>query len=562
MIIRTVEIEKFRAFKNTSFHLGKRLTAISGRNATQKTTLLGMIGQPFSISNKNNPMYGCKTIDGYNFRSQFSEKFKISPTHDIIGEHKWTLKLHSGVHTSPQFKVESIARRQAGRTPTLRFWNAESRSKGAGYIQLPVYFLSLSRLFPIGESGKTQNYPTNLTQEEIDYCVSAYQTILCVQDDGSPSSINLEKGSSSRVFSGISDNVHDIFTNSAGEGNIVRIILAVLSFKRLKETYPHDYKGGILLIDELDATLYGFSQMQLINYLWDAADKYKIQIVFTTHSPIILQCVNKYQRKERAEVGISRPPFAYDGAIVYLEPTYDAEGNRTINTKNISTSNELNHILSDINLTLPSNNGKLNVYCEDACAVSFLKYILSNSLRHIVLDSYINFIDINLGWPNYVQLARKGVPEFLNNLIVLDGDVPQIHKSDEDNNTISSSGNFLFLPFVIERDIFSMLKKHQFFNEFSESVSSRPDFTYDICFNKWPLAPSRYETVNFKEWFQYAENSLGSRNFLFSYWCQTHAEETSTFIESFINTFNRLAERSNFDSIPHNSEPEDVPTDS
>ena len=63
MIIKSIEIEQFRAFRrNSSFKLGKQLTAISGRNATQKTTVLGMIGQPFTIS-KGNPMYGCKTID-------------------------------------------------------------------------------------------------------------------------------------------------------------------------------------------------------------------------------------------------------------------------------------------------------------------------------------------------------------------------------------------------------------------------------------------------------------------------------------------------------------------
>ena len=62
MIIKSIEIEKFRAFENVSFYLGRRITAIAGRNATQKTTVLGMIGQPFTIS-KGHPMYGCKTID-------------------------------------------------------------------------------------------------------------------------------------------------------------------------------------------------------------------------------------------------------------------------------------------------------------------------------------------------------------------------------------------------------------------------------------------------------------------------------------------------------------------
>lgn len=424
MIIQSIEIEKFRAFKNASFSLGKRITAISGRNATQKTTVLGMIGQPFTISAKDHPMYGCKTIDGYNFRSQFKEKFKISPSHDVIGEHKWKLNLHNGVYEHNYYLVESIARRQVGREPTLRFWNAESRARGAGYIQLPVYFLSLSRLFPIGETGKTQTVPPTLTQEEVDYCITNYRTILSIQNLSGTPSVGIEKGASSKTFAGVSDDIHDIFTNSAGEGNITRVILAVLSFRRLKEQYGRDYKGGILLIDELDATLYGFSQTKLVEYLWHAADEYKIQIVFTTHSPIILKCVNKLQRKERQEKGINLPLFAYDGSIIYLEPHYDQEGNRTIMPKNICTSSELSGALNDINLAMPANENKINVYCEDDRAISFLQYVLSESL-HINLDLYMSFVDINLGWTNYVQLAEKKVPEFRNNIIVLDGDVPQ-----------------------------------------------------------------------------------------------------------------------------------------
>lgn len=406
MIVRSIEIEKFRAFEDVSFTLGKRITVISGRNATQKTTVLGIIGQPFTISSKTHPMYGCKTIDGYNFRSQFREKFKISPRYDVIGEHRWKLNLHNGIYEKDYFSVESIARRQSGRIPSLRFWNAESRAKGAGYIQLPVYFLSLSRLFPIGETGKTQAMALNLTQDELRYCIANYRTILSIQSmDGDPE-IGFEKGTSSKIFAGVSDNTHDIFTNSAGEGNIIKIILAILSFKRLKEQYGRDYKGGILLIDELDATLYGFSQGKLVEYLWKAAGEYRIQIIFTTHSPVILKCVNKYSRKERQERGINLPLYAYDSSIVYLEPYYDEEGRRNIMSKNISTTDELNRILNDINLTIPMGENKINIYCEDARAISFLQYVLSNALS-LNLDLFMTFIDINLGWTNYVQLVEK-----------------------------------------------------------------------------------------------------------------------------------------------------------
>ena len=548
MIIKSVEIEKFRAFENASFTLGKRITAISGRNATQKTTVLGMIGQPFTIS-KDHPMYGCKTIDGYNFRSQFKEKFKISPEHDVIGQHKWKLELHNGVYEQNYYAVESIARRQSGQAPTLRFWNAESRARGAGYIQLPVYFLSLSRLFPIGESGKTKAVPSTLTPEELSYCITHYRTILSIQHMGDNPDVGLEKGASSKTFAGVSDDTHDIFTNSAGEGNIMRIILAVLSFKRLKEQYGRDYRGGILLIDELDATLYGFSQAKLVDYLWQVAGDYKIQIVFTTHSPIILKCVNKYQRKERHDKGINLPPFAYDSSIVYLEPQYDREGTRTIMPKNISTSTELGQILNDINLSISTGNSKINIYCEDTRAVSFLQYVLSAALT-INLDLYMSFIDINLGWTNYVQLAEKGVPEFRNNVIVLDGDVPQKREYRSKETAIRDSGNFIFLPLVIEEGLFRALKDHGAFSRFQESFSRVPGFTYDVCFNNWPLDADSYGTNDFKQWYAQAESALGDQTILFAIWCNEHRDKVAAFVENFIEMFNKLAESNDVDAIP------------
>ena len=555
MIIKSVEIEQFRAFENASFDLGKRITAISGRNATQKTTVLGMIGQPFTIS-KEHPMYGCKTIDGYNFRSQFKEKFKISPTHDVIGEHKWKLNLHNGVYSQNYYSVKSIARKQVGRKPTLRFWNSESRAGGAGYVQLPVYFLSLGRLFPIGETSKTQTIPSTLTQDELDYCITNYRTILSIQNTSGNPSVGIEKASS-RTFAGVSDDTHDIFTNSAGEGNVTRIILAILSFKRLKEQYGRDYKGGILLIDELDATLYGFSQTRLIDYLWNAAGEYKTQIVFTTHSPIILKSVNKYQRRERQDKGIDLPLFAYDSSIVYLEPRYDQEGKRTIMPKNISTSTELSGVLNDINLSIPTGGNKVNVYCEDIRAVSFLQYILSDALN-INLDLYMSFVDINLGWTNYVQLAEKKVPEFRNNVIVLDGDVQSKPEYRSKSRAINEAGNFLFLPLVIEKSIFELLKNHAVFSRFQSVFCKVPAFNYDLCFNNWPLDASHYNTDDFKHWYTQADTVLGDQNVLFAFWCSEHRNDVDAFVEQFISLFNTLAERNDVDALPPiSTEPEE-----
>ncbi len=549
MIIKSIEIEKFRAFQDIKFSLGKRLTAISGRNATQKTTLLGMIGQPFTISQDDHPLYGCQTIDGYNFKSQFKEKFKISPTHDIIGEHRWTLRLHNkAFHSKDYFTIESIPRKQKGKEPTLRFWNAESRAQGAGYIQVPVYFLSLSRLFPIGESGKTQTYPSELTADELQYCINHYRTILSIHDISSDGIVGIEKGTGSKTFAGVSDHNHDIFTNSSGEGNIVRIILSVLSFKRLKENY-NNYKGGILLIDELDATLYGFSQKKLVDYLYQSAKDYMIQIVFTTHSPIILRQVNKYQRQERKCMGINLPLSAYDSAIVYLEPKYSGEGMRMIEARNISTSNELNTILNDINLTLTKTENRINVYCEDEHATSFLKFLLTNKLE-INPELYMRFIDIDLSWTHYVQLYEKEIPEFRNNIILLDADVLEMKEYLKKRTTVEAAENIEFLPLTIEKDLFSLLKVYSNFNEFQKSYSNVSALNYDICFKDWALNIEQYSSNDFKHWFFPLEKIIGDRDILFKFWTDRNQEKTENFLEKFIHMFNELAERNETDSIP------------
>ena len=48
MLLEKMQIERFRAFKNITLPLGSVLTIIAGQNGTGKSTLLGMLGQPFN----------------------------------------------------------------------------------------------------------------------------------------------------------------------------------------------------------------------------------------------------------------------------------------------------------------------------------------------------------------------------------------------------------------------------------------------------------------------------------------------------------------------------------
>ena len=77
-----------------------------------------------------------------------------------------------------------------------------------------------------------------------------------------------------------------------GQDNLGKIILALFSFKRLHDKYPQQYKGGILAIDEMDATMYPVSQVELLKILRKYASKLNLQILFTTHSMSLLKVMD------------------------------------------------------------------------------------------------------------------------------------------------------------------------------------------------------------------------------------------------------------------------------
>ena len=93
-----------------------------------------------------------------------------------------------------------------------------------------------------------------------------------------PISIDLLSSDQKQTL-GITTDSYDWESNSSGQDNIGKILLAVLSFKRLKKQYKEEYKGGILAIDEIDATLFPGSQEELIKALSYFCSKYEIQVI-------------------------------------------------------------------------------------------------------------------------------------------------------------------------------------------------------------------------------------------------------------------------------------------
>lgn len=413
MKITSIRINKFRGFQNISFEVGKRITVIAGQNGTQKTTLLGLLTQPFSITQKASSLYSEKPLCGGNYKSAFSEKFKLSEEFDKPKHHEWTLYLDQNLEP---FTIESIRRNNK----SIRFWKKNDKSSGSGYLEMPVIFLSLSRLFPVGEvKGIRESADLHLSADEYKLYVKWHNEIL-IMPGLEISKIPVLKGGN-KTTAGINTSDYDWRMNSAGQDNIGKILLAILSFKRLKEKFPQDYKGGILAIDELDATLYPAAQTKLFEKLLHFASKLDLQIFCTTHSLSILESSCQH-----------RSP---DIKTIFLEKE---DGN--IYVQEIGSFSSIKDKLN-VTLTLQKkSNWKINLFTEDEETYFFFSGLLKSEIK------YFNYVHCSLGCGNLIELARKKVLGFRNkeSFIVLDGDAVNLKSKQIED--ISKCKNIIILP--------------------------------------------------------------------------------------------------------------------
>ena len=461
MLITKVHIEKFRGFHDQEFEVGSMLTAIAGQNGTQKSTLLGMITQTFTLGKDKNPMGAEIPLSGGNYRSAFADKFRLSPKFDLPGTHEWTLTFDNG----SDYTIESYLRTD---TKKLRFYQKGKRGTGDGYLQYPTIFLSLKRVLPVAESGVVSE-STVLADKELAEFKKLHDKILITESN--IESASLLEGTNKQTI-GVTTDKYDWNENSVGQDNLSKIILALFSFKRLKEKYPDDYKGGILAIDELDATMYPASQKKLLKELRTYASKLNLQIFFTTHSlsliesidDLIGECSQKNATKNQVR-------------LVYLKKQ---DNNIVINDR---------ATFHNITLNLQVIQGKIKpvhkitVYTEDKENIIFAKHLLRGK------TSKLNFIDIDFSGANLISLVSKKVPAFIEPaaIVIVDGDV---------------ANNMLVLPTNMSPEQLTSTFLHDLSeaDELWENIAE--GYSKQVCFRDITYDEILHDRVKAKTWFR------------------------------------------------------------
>ncbi|WGE48092.1 AAA family ATPase [Actinobacillus equuli] len=417
--IQEIDIQQFRGLENIRITFSNRLTLICGKNGTSKSTILGIVAQLFNFEKNHSDdssLKDFKTIEGKSFKSKFGDHFRLSEKFDTARSMKLSAIVFDAYRKETvKAQLDMTGHNDRRHRMVVRQLDVEGKIEYSRNFTHPVIYLSLRRLLPIAnrdyESTKYPYLNNKLNKEE--FLTLSNRMLLKVNASKKLSSTTGTIDTS--VAHG--DN-YDEQSVSVGEDNVGQICSALLSFKKLSEELKEEYHGGILLIDEADAGLFPAAQKEFVKILNEYATNYKLQIIMTSHSPLIINEVLELHRKK-----------AENHKVIYLT---DSNG-KVRSEENRSWEWIKNDLLVETarnrNKTL---NPKVKVFFEDLQAAEMFSSLIFRT-------PYKKFLSIDkkvtLSCSIYKELSK--VVEQLDNqfLIILDGDSAgnnAVKKSNQD----------------------------------------------------------------------------------------------------------------------------------
>jgi predicted ATPase len=535
-MFRSIKIRDFRQFQDRELFLGKYATVLAGRNSTGKSTILGLLANCAEIKKSV-----AGTYTNGRFRAEFSEIIKGSKQFDktdsgifqiIVDEPDGTTitcefrttwqKYDSDDKTAERFRVIPKWKKPLDQTTT------EAK------LERPVIYLGLSRLFPVGEAQKVGVKQPKLkfdNPQHESWFNENYLKILSINETLKAVTNYSIGETDKKIGVGITTDNYDYLTNSSGQDNLGQILLSILSFKRIREKLDNEWKGGLLLIDEIDATLHPVAQNRLLELLVKEAKATGFQVVFTTHSLSLLRY---------AGIKIEHNTKAPNQNI---EVYYFTNANRRLdlvrNPPYYAMENDL-MIQSAV-----QNHPVVKVYTEDAEARWLLGKIIGT------YESYVELLKVKVGCQSLMTMYMSDMQYFTQTLIVLDGDVSNKTLSTVPKALREKFGNIMLLPGkkrpeeVLYNYILSLKPEHEFWAE-----AAPYSLTWQFFKDNGPDSPSYKRLGNnktkerdkYKAWFL-DHVQLFNQTHLGEYWVRDNKDEVERFLANFKSAYNSVANR-------------------
>lgn len=540
MWIRKITLEDFRIFKEEfTIEFSKNVTCISGHNGIGKSTILAVLSNTGELKKEEG-----SHLNGSTFRGEFADIIKGDKEFDSTGD-----KAKIYFEDIPSNRGKSITRNDIyvnelifrahfskdryrlipKKIPEIR--DTESKLKWA------TYYLGLSRLYPVGESTTTRN---SLISEEINQqLVEDHSSILSIDygDDVISKSIGLRETSKKKV--GFRTEIFSETANSAGQDNLGQIILTILSFQELKNNNPEEYKGGILLIDEIDATIHPAAQKRLFDYLVEKSEELYLQVVFTTHSFTLIEHIATQRKISNNHSKMK---------IIYIE--------KLINSLKVQNNAPIEYYKNDLADTYVGGNisdSKIKIFTEDERARKFTEIIFDTQDYR----PNIEFLNVNISWGHLLNLLTSDYNTFENYIFLLDPDLYQ-----EDNFKVvtdmlegypikanENSSNVLILPTddindpvniekMLWRYLTTIPDDHKIFND---NLFLRNGWKQRLIINRGvdseEYSNIKDENTRYKKWF---DNHRFMLEKTMKYWIADYQQEITEFINKFKAIYGKL----------------------
>ena len=368
-------IEYFRNFKEVSFELGRKITVISGQNGVGKSNLLSLIASGSGLNKKS--------VLGSNFQPEFYDFFNVDKDEEFENYKLYLTYIEENGTTALtkrlSFKDDTKAGRGIRIIPRTSNVNiedctlkqAEEKAKmeydvgGAARVRIPTIYLSLSRLYPLGERKDTVKI-TEIRKTNLFYQKKADEKYKYWYNTVIPNSIKseavlskVEKNACSRASLHMDINNTPTLSQSIGQDNLGNIISALVDIYML--SLDEDYKGALLCIDEIDVSLHPDTQIRLLDLFNQLSEELNIQLVVSTHSLTIIKEVLKLEKRN-----------SLDFKVVYL---------KNPSAPYVTDMKSYELLKSDMFGSLSFQRPKVKVYFEDE---------IGNHLFNLLMDAFRN----------------------------------------------------------------------------------------------------------------------------------------------------------------------------
>ncbi|MDX2249434.1 MAG: AAA family ATPase [Bacteroidia bacterium] len=420
--LENITIRNFRGIAELSVNFDFPVAVIAGANATGKTTVLLGCGCAYRISGDK------------------GAKRSFSPTKLFPNLHLRKNPEYSDKQGSPEFEFYYISKK---RRASMRWAKGASWSKsymgqqGASQPERLVYLRTLANLTSPSEVrsvlqiGQKEAYEVRTITSDL---IAFAQRVLPHRYD---ELIEVKAKTKNLLYArrnSKGENQYSEFHMSAGERALLHISKEISQLK-----------NALILIDEVEAGLHPYTQQQFMLELQRLALRNDLQIVVTTHSPVILECVPVEGR-------------------IFLERTDD----------NVVVKPAYRDIIQKA--FYGQSLEKLSLLCEDDVAESFLMGVLDVLNPRLGLLHNDVVVGRDTGKEQFSQhIEAIGKFQQLDSFVfVLDGDAKSLETSLKTTaQRFGTNIQPLFLPGVVpEAWAWDILREYH--NDYASLIGLQP----------------------------------------------------------------------------------------